>query len=352
MTKTTFRIQIPVLTVAGFALVGLIATAQAQISAAQQSAMKSNCRSDFMSLCSGVTPGGKDAVVCLQKNVASLSPACQQAVKSTLPPPPPEPAQAAAPPAKSIATPPPQAAPTPAAAGPKEPTAAQQEAMRAHCRNDFMSHCSGVSPGGKDALTCLQKNAANLSAACKTVVGATMNQATSPARAAPTPAKAAKKVVPPAKPAPTPAAAPPQATAAATPTSAQQDAMRAHCRNDFMKHCSGVSPGGKEAFGCLQQNVATLSTACKSVVSATLVAPPPAGAATAPAAANPPAAVDGPFVRGAALVAKACARDLLMHCPGIAGNGKAVACLKSHAQNGGQLGIRCRAALNVVSKLH
>jgi hypothetical protein len=38
-----------------------------------------------MSKCSGVTPGGKDALLCLQKNVASLSPACQTAVSATIP---------------------------------------------------------------------------------------------------------------------------------------------------------------------------------------------------------------------------------------------------------------------------
>jgi hypothetical protein len=62
-------------------------SAQAQITGAQQSAIKASCRSDFMSKCSGVTPGGKDALVCLQKNVASLSTACKTAVTATLPPP-------------------------------------------------------------------------------------------------------------------------------------------------------------------------------------------------------------------------------------------------------------------------
>ena len=39
-----------------------------------------------MAKCSGVTPGGKDALVCLQKNVAGLSPACKTAVSATIPP--------------------------------------------------------------------------------------------------------------------------------------------------------------------------------------------------------------------------------------------------------------------------
>ena len=44
---------------------------EAQITTAQQSAIRGSCRSDFMSHCSGVTPGGKDALTCLQKNVGS-----------------------------------------------------------------------------------------------------------------------------------------------------------------------------------------------------------------------------------------------------------------------------------------
>ena len=36
--------------------------------------------------------------------------------------------------------------------------------------------------------------------------------------------------------------------AAQQPTEAQRDAIRAACRSDFMADCSGVEPGGKEAF--------------------------------------------------------------------------------------------------------
>ena len=37
---------------------------------------------------------------------------------------------------------------------------AQKDAVRANCRNDFMSHCRGVTPGGADALNCLRQNSA------------------------------------------------------------------------------------------------------------------------------------------------------------------------------------------------
>jgi hypothetical protein len=39
----------------------------------------------FISKCSGVTPGGKQALQCLQKKVAALSPGYKTAVSATLP---------------------------------------------------------------------------------------------------------------------------------------------------------------------------------------------------------------------------------------------------------------------------
>src|SRR3569832_2400675 len=101
------------------AVLSAAATAQAQVTSAQQSAMRSNCRSDFMSHCSGVTPGGKAALKCLQQNVDKLSGGCQTAVRATMPAP--APAAAAAKPAEPApkaaeAPPAPPAPPPPAAA--------------------------------------------------------------------------------------------------------------------------------------------------------------------------------------------------------------------------------------------
>ncbi|HEX3859764.1 MAG TPA: hypothetical protein VHV58_09185, partial [Pseudolabrys sp.] len=96
--------------------------ADAQVTSAQQSAIRASCRSDFMSKCSGVTPGGKDALTCLQKNVGALSPDCRKAVSATLPPPAPaqKPAEAApaAPPAAATASAPPPPAPSATAPAP------------------------------------------------------------------------------------------------------------------------------------------------------------------------------------------------------------------------------------------
>jgi len=68
--------------------------------------------------------------------------------------------------------------------------------------------------------------------------------------------------------------------AAQQPTQAQRDAIRASCRSDFIANCSGVQPGGREAFECLQRNLAKLSVSCKTAVNAI----------AAPAAAGPPKA--------------------------------------------------------------
>ena len=111
------------------ALVGLALAAGAaqaqQLTDAQKSAMRANCRSDFMANCMSTSPGSKEALECLQNNLPKLSPGCQAAVKATMPPPAaaaPPPAPLPPPPA-AAAPPPPPAAPAPAAAAPPPPAA-------------------------------------------------------------------------------------------------------------------------------------------------------------------------------------------------------------------------------------
>src|SRR3954447_18147041 len=104
---------------------GLGATpAPAQPSQAQQSAIRSNCRSDYMSNCSSVKPGGIEALQCLQRNVAKLSPGCQSAVNALSPPP--APPQRA--PAPAGAPAPAPASQPPAAAKPAQVAPAAQSA--------------------------------------------------------------------------------------------------------------------------------------------------------------------------------------------------------------------------------
>src|SRR5262249_56586577 len=77
---------------------------------------------------------------------------------------PPPPAAAAAPPAAPVAPPAPTAA--------KRPNAKQISAIRAACRSDFIAHCSGVQPGTRDALLCLERNKAAVSRSCQGALAA------------------------------------------------------------------------------------------------------------------------------------------------------------------------------------
>src|SRR5580693_9166961 len=146
---------------------------------------------DFVAHCSWIAPNNPEILLCLKANAADLSPNCQAAVQSLPAAPPPaaatpaEPARQATPAKKPTepkaaeparANAPPPATPAPAApaapAAPTAPTAQQKAAIRAACRSDFMSHCSGVQPGGAEALQCLKRNEAQLSAACRSAVAA------------------------------------------------------------------------------------------------------------------------------------------------------------------------------------
>jgi len=295
MRNQAHKVLLPIATVVG--ALALTLSAQAQVTSEQQSAIKANCRSDFMAKCSGVTPGGKDALVCLQKNVNGLSAACKSAVSATLPPPAapkaveatpaPAPAPAAQSAPQPAATPQPVAvpsAPAPAAppkaaaaAAPKAapvaaaPTAAQQNAIKQACRSDFMAKCTGVTPGGKDALTCLQRNAGTLAPACKQAVAAIGG---APAAASATVAATTPAVT---------------AAPAAGPTPQQLKAVKFTCRGDFTRYCRGVQPGGAEAIGCLQSNAARLTPDCKTSLADIADSMPAAASAGAPATAAPTA---------------------------------------------------------------
>ena len=81
-------IRTHLLAAAGALIFGLSAApALAQPTQAQRDAIRSNCRSDYMSNCSGVTPGGAEALQCLQRNMSKLSSSCQSAVNAISPPP-------------------------------------------------------------------------------------------------------------------------------------------------------------------------------------------------------------------------------------------------------------------------
>ena len=141
----------------------------------------------------------------------------------------------------------------------QQPTSEQTAAIRQSCRSDFMSNCSGVQPGGKEAFDCLMRNASRVSAPCKSALDAIGSKPPATETSAPPP------VAPPAAATPAPTVAPAAATAD-KPTTQQMSALRAACRSDFGIHCPAVKPGGKAALRCLEVNAPALSPACRSAV--------------------------------------------------------------------------------------
>lgn len=317
-----------------------------QPTAEQQNAIRSNCRSDAMSLCPGQQ--GQAAFACLKQNASRLSPACRQAV-----------AAVAGPSAPATAAPTRPAAPPAGATAQAQPTPDQQNAIRSNCRSDAMSLCRGQQ--GQAAFACLQSNSARLSPACRQAVSAVSGAPAAPA-AAPAAAAPARAAAPAAAPVP----ATPAPAASAQPTQAQQDALRANCRNDFQSVCAGVQPGGQAALACLQTNSARLSSACRIAVSAIgapaagsaaparpvpapAAAPQAAPAAPAPASAPAAAASAAPSeAEQMATLGRSCGGDIQTHCKGVSlGAGRIMACL---AANGAALSPQCRQALTEVSR--
>ncbi|MBO9127414.1 MULTISPECIES: hypothetical protein [unclassified Rhizobium] len=229
-----------------FSVLCFAAGAQAQQPTdAQRNAVRSACRSDFIAQCSGVTPGGMEALSCLQQHNASLSKPCREAISNLDGP------------KKSSNESPPQSDVTPptttAAAAPKQPTSAQRDAVKSSCRSDFMTQCSGVTPGGVQALACLQQHSATLSPSCQAAVGAIggggPTQATNPAKP---PAGGAAAVATP--------------TASFTPRE-ELVVVRRTCGPDFRALCHSVPLGGGRGINCLRDNFARLSPACQRVLS-------------------------------------------------------------------------------------
>lgn len=231
---------------------------------AQRSAIRSSCRSDYQAHCSSVSPGGAEALQCLQKNMSSLSAACQSAVRAVEPPAAPKAEAApaapkpqsspAAPPAPAAAAPPPAApaAPKPAAAAaPKQPSSADATAIRIACRSDYPNVCAGVPTGGAPALQCLQKNRAKLSPGCARAVSAAGGgaAAAAPATAAPAAARAPTAIV-------------------LRPLRPREEIfiVRSACGGDIGRLCAGVPAGGGRIAQCLGANAASLSPACKQVL--------------------------------------------------------------------------------------
>jgi hypothetical protein len=242
---------------------------------AQRNAIRSECRSDYEAHCASIPPGGAASLQCLQKNISGLSPGCQTAVRAVEAPAAPKAESApaapkaestppAAAPAKPAAeTTPPPAAKAAASTTAKKPTSAQAAAIRSACRSDYQKVCAGVPTGGSAALQCLEQNKSKVSAPCQQAVGAAGGGAAAAAAggaATATPATAA--------PAGATAAAPAPALVL-RPLRPREEifVLRSACGGDVRSLCGGVQPGGGRIVQCLATKAASISPACKEVLS-------------------------------------------------------------------------------------
>ena len=230
----------------------------------QREAIKSECRSDYIAHCSSIPPGGEASLQCLQKNMSSLAPSCQSAVKAVDAPAAPKtesaPAAATAKPATETTAPKAATTAAPKTAA-KQPTSAQISAIRSACRSDYPKVCAGVPTGGAPALQCLERNKAKLSANCEKAVAAASGGTAAPAAGA---APAAAGSAPAAAAAP---AAPVVIVLRPMRPREELFVLRSACGADVRSICGGVAPGGGRIIQCLATNAASLSPACQDVLS-------------------------------------------------------------------------------------
>jgi hypothetical protein len=160
---------------------------------------------------------------------------------------------------------------------------------------------------------------------------------------------------------------------AQAPTEAQKSAIRSACRSDFMAHCSSVTPGGVEAYQCLQSHMSSLSSGCQTAVRAVEpaaapkieAAPPksepaksePAKTEAAPAAepAARPAAAAAPKAAApkrpssaqVSAIKSACRSDYPKVCAGVPpGGAPALECLE---KNKAKVSAACAKAVGAAS---
>jgi hypothetical protein len=345
---------------------------RAQPSPAEVQAIRSACRSDFISHCMGVQPGGREALECLASHAPQLSAACGAAVSAVVPksdttkPDTAKPAPQKADAEKANAQPEtavPAESPTTSAPA-AEPSPQQELAAvsRVCTLSDVAAHCSFIAPDNPELVLCLKANATDLSPACHAVV---TGLAAAPPEAGPAAAPPAAATAPPAaiaapaEPPPpatvaTPSAPvappPPAAAPARRPTQQQIGVIRAACRSDFISHCSGVAPGGPEALQCLERSKAEVSSRCRTALAAVAPGAAQGAAPTQPPAGAPPSPPTESFTirplrpREEFAILRLCIEEARGLCGGIPpGGGRIISCL---ARNTSQLSPRCRAAMD------
>jgi hypothetical protein len=260
------------------ALLGAGQAAAQQPSPDQIAAIKSSCRSDFMSKCWGVPRGGTEAFQCLKKNLASLSATCQQAVNAAIasatPPSPPSSttggtpaAPTSPPPAAAAKTAAPETAP-PASSNTASPAQNSETKTAAPAESEESQPAAAAKPAsGAQAATSSASGAAakvavpTMQAPKKSSSSAaTAAKAEAPAAAEPTSVK---------KPSETQAAAPAEPDAAPVPgfiPPRKKLMVLRNCRQDLDAYCPGVSYGEGRQLRCLESNRATLSPDCQGAL--------------------------------------------------------------------------------------
>ncbi len=215
-----------------------------------------------------------------------------------------------------------------------QPTPAQQNAVRQHCRTDFRVVCSRVKPGGSEALACLGEHAERLSPACQDAVFATMP--TEPAE------HAAVKRTPDAA-----AAPPPRSTATEKPVAIRsvapppaRPAKRPIGRSAAL---AVAAPAAARAPAAAPLRHVAVPPPPAAAIKHAALSPPPA-AKLKHAAVPPPHPPRAPVVNTNAMT-RACQPDLARLCRGVRpGGNRELACLAGHRI---RLTGRCRAALQV-----
>jgi hypothetical protein len=310
---------------------------------AQRDAIRASCRSDFISNCAGVQPGGKDAFECLLRNESKLSSACQEAVSVV-----------ATRPAESPAAEPTVKSETAAPVTPAVQSASSDDQLKSVQKactiDDLMAHCSWLQPSSPEILLCLKANSGDLSPGCRSVVQSLPGGGAPAATTPLAPERRTVQIKKPAEPVKKPAEPERVSTESpATPTSQQKSAIRAACRSDFISHCSGVQPGGAAALQCLQRNAAQLSAGCRGALAAVGGSGATASGASeaTPAPTTPAAAPLGPIPqmspREALGILRICGPDTRAFCPGVPmGGGRLIRCL---AENASSVSPACQAAL-------
>ena len=247
---------------------------------AQRSAIRAECRSDYQANCASVPPGGMASLQCLQKNMSSLSPGCQAAVRAVEAPA--EPKAETKPESPPAAAPKESAAPAkPAAetAAPKE-TAKEPPRKRPRKPQDSRQHGNQEAeqqPDCRDSqrvpLRLSEKSAPacrpeaprhcnawkrtrrNFRRACQKAVSAATGGAAAARSGAPADAATASPGAAP--------AAPPPPVLVLRPMRPREVlfVLRSACGGDVRTLCAGVPPGGGRIMECLATQAASLSPA-------------------------------------------------------------------------------------------